>query len=107
MLQLSFMQDTGDGKQMEDNKRKRDEILLKLAEEELKRKQRAKQHWLQHGDRNTKFYHMHASQHKKKNGIQSIVTSSGVLITNPKLIGDSFSDFFQHLFTSSHMNEMD
>ena len=45
----------------------RRELNELLEDEELYWGQRAKAHWLKEGDRNTKFFHTHASEKRKKN----------------------------------------
>lgn len=48
-----------------------------LKQEELWWAQRAKVHWLEHGDQNTKIFHYKASQRKRKNTITSIQDPDG------------------------------
>ena len=47
----------------------RRELNELLEDEELYWGQRAKAHWLKEGDRNTKFFHAHASERHKQNTI--------------------------------------
>ncbi|XP_019164478.1 PREDICTED: uncharacterized protein LOC109160650 [Ipomoea nil] len=48
-----------------------------LAQEEAFWKQRAKQHWLQGADLNTKFFHKYASHRRKKNDIVKLKDEGG------------------------------
>ncbi|XP_019158886.1 PREDICTED: uncharacterized protein LOC109155714 [Ipomoea nil] len=48
-----------------------------LLQEESFWKQRAKQHWLQGADRNTKFYNQYATHHKRKNSILRLNDGNG------------------------------
>lgn len=58
---------------MEDIKILQKEIHHWMDQEELKWRQRAKQHWYKHGDRNTKYFHVCANQRRAKNHIKYIV----------------------------------
>ncbi|XP_042952580.1 uncharacterized protein LOC122289520 [Carya illinoinensis] len=92
MKRLGELQEMGSGE---------NEIETTLAEEDLKWKQRAKQHWMKMGDKNTKFYHLHATQRRNTNIIQEILDCRGNLVTGKQQIGSILSSFFIELFTSS------
>lgn len=72
---------------------------MKLAEDELKWKKKARQHWLMHRDCNTKFYHMHVNQRRKTNAISLIQTPDGSTIMDQIQIGEVFSTFSSTPFT--------
>ena len=61
MSTLCKLQEEGQGEHVDLMLRLQNEIEQSLEEEDLKWKQRAKQHWLKMGDQNTKFYHQHAT----------------------------------------------
>jgi hypothetical protein len=64
-------------------------VTERLEREDLKWRQRAKIHWLQQGDRNTKFFHLHANNRKKRNCIREIRSEAGTIYNSPSEIGDS------------------
>jgi hypothetical protein len=68
--------------------------------EELYWKQRAKCNWFQHGDRNTKFFNVWATQRKRRNHIERIHDEAGREWTKQEDIGIVFTDYFQGLFSS-------
>lgn len=78
-----------------------------LEQEKLKWKQIAKQNWLAHGDRNIKFYHMHANQRRQANKIHQIMDQQGVLTPGQTRIGDIFNAYFNELFHSSNPSNLE
>lgn len=76
-----------------------------LKQEELWWAQRAKVHWLKHGDLNTKYFHHKASQRKRKNYISNIQDQSGNFWQDSNKIHSIFSNHFQNIFSSSHYND--
>jgi hypothetical protein len=52
-----------------------------LVQEEAYWRQRAKTHWLQEGDLNTKFYHMTASSRHRKKKIDKPVNEENNVVT--------------------------
>lgn len=72
-----------------------------MDKEEARWKQRSCLSWLREGDRNTRYFHNHASKRHRKNWIISITDSSGQWVTNQQLINRSFLQYFQTLFTSA------
>jgi ribonuclease HI len=81
-----------------------DEIL---EQDELKWRQRAKEHWLQMGDKNTKFFHASATQQKRKNVINMVQDMEGRSCTTPEAIQEAFLGYFQSIFTSTEPTSME
>jgi hypothetical protein len=75
-----------------------DEILEK---DDVHWKQRAKTHWFQNGDRNTKFFHMCANQRRKTNHICRVQDEGGRIYTTSDDISRAFTDYYHHLFSTS------
>jgi hypothetical protein len=71
-----------------------------LEFEDMKWKQRAKQHWLRFGDRNTAFYHSWVQHRKRINRIRSVTDEQGRTWRKLKDIGRVFSNFYEDLYTS-------
>jgi hypothetical protein len=67
--------------------RKLQEEVNKLLEhEDLKWRQRAKEHWLKMGDKNTKYFHSCVKARRKNNSIYSIVDLEGRNHTTPEAV---------------------
>lgn len=86
---------------MEEVRKLKSDISLLQESLLLKWKQRAKVHWLQHGDRNTRFFHLSASQRQKRNRIDYVEDEYGTPCTTAADIGNAFTQFYKALFTSS------
>jgi exonuclease III len=78
---------------------KMDELIHK---EEIWWAQRAKSNWLNHGDKNSKYFHYKASQRKRKKTINFIKDTDGSSKTQNKEIQEVFLKYFQEIFTSSN-----
>ena len=63
--------------------------------------QRAKVLWASNGDKNSKFFHCHATKRKRKNSILKIRDTSSQWRTNPNEVNHCMVDYFQTLFTST------
>jgi hypothetical protein len=57
-------------------------------------------HWLKHGDRNTKFFHEHASERRRVNKIRRLVKDDGSVVEEKEAIHNLVSDFYKNLFQS-------
>ncbi|KAG6667193.1 hypothetical protein CIPAW_01G083900 [Carya illinoinensis] len=101
LKRLGELQEADRGDQLETVRKLQSEIDQNLAEEDLKWKQRAKQHWLQKGDRNTTFYHLHASYRRKINKISQIMDHRNPMISDKDRIRAVFTSYFLELFTTS------
>ncbi|MCI24354.1 hypothetical protein A2U01_0045537, partial [Trifolium medium] len=62
--------------------------------------QRSRALWLQHGDKNTKFFHAKANIRRNKNKIESIKDPSGVVCHEDDQIERILINHFKELFTS-------
>ncbi|XP_042980012.1 uncharacterized protein LOC122310200 [Carya illinoinensis] len=77
------------------------EIDKLLEIEEIKWRQRAKQRWLQEGDRNTKYFHQCASHRRLINTIKKVANEKGVTANNQEEVSLAFQDFYRNLFSTS------
>lgn len=66
-------------------------------------RQKAKLHWLQFGDDNTKFFHQSLKQRNRINRITSIHIN-GAEVTHPSLIEEEFYKFYTELFCYENAN---
>jgi hypothetical protein len=81
----------------------REEVLKYKLEKlenqkEMYWRQRAKVHWLQQGDRNTKFFHEHASERRRINKIRRLVKEDGSVVEEKGEIINLVTDFYKNLF---------
>jgi hypothetical protein len=74
------------------------EVSELIELEEPKWHQMSKQEWLQHGDKNSKFFHASINQSKNKNVINSISNSGGVNVSDPVEVQGAFLHHFRTLF---------
>ncbi|XP_057811697.1 uncharacterized protein LOC131025935 [Salvia miltiorrhiza] len=77
-----------------------DELDELLKQEELMWKQRSRADWINHGDRNTGFFHKVAEDRKKRNHIKEIRRNDGSLTRKNSEMDETLSSYFRGLFTS-------
>lgn len=68
-------------------------------------KQRAKQFWLQDGDKNTRFFHNYASGRRKMNTLQRIKNDEGEWKETNEEIQEAIENYFSKLFTGKTLDE--
>ena len=90
----------GDVNMDEINEVKSELNRMLLVEEDMWH-QRSRNCWLKAGDRNTSFFHTKASNRHQRNSISKIRGSNGVWLDDEALIGSTFVEYFEQLFTSS------
>ena len=73
-----------------------------MGKEERMWKQRARISYIKEGDHNTRFFHCHATQRKRRNCITSIRNQADEMCSDKDQIAATFVEFYQHLFTSSN-----
>jgi hypothetical protein len=73
-----------------------------LESEEMWWNQRSRVLWLQHGDKNTNFFHQKATQRRKRNRIDSIMDKQGTTHTDDEHIEKTLTYHFKELFTSQN-----
>ncbi|XP_019150981.1 PREDICTED: uncharacterized protein LOC109147777 [Ipomoea nil] len=71
-----------------------------LSQEETFWKQRAKQHWLQGADRNTKFFHQYATYRKRKNFVMKLKDENGAWKEGDGLTS-LVTSYYEQIFQSS------
>jgi hypothetical protein len=75
--------------------------------EDMRRKQRSKQKWYQHGDRNTQYFYSWANQRRKTNTIRSITVDAGRVWKKKQEVSKQFLDYYEHLFSSQGLTWID
>ena len=71
------------------------------SREEMYWKQRSRQSWLQHGDKNTTFFHAKAKQRETRNNIVKLKDAAGNEYKDEDQITELLATFFEELFTTS------
>ncbi|CAN1132549.1 Transposon TX1 uncharacterized 149 kDa protein [Linum perenne] len=84
----------------------RERELLQSLKEEWSREeqfwsQKARKNWLNHGDRNTRFFHASTIQRMHRNMIKQLKDEGGSWITEEQDIKHHIRTFFENLFTST------
>ncbi|XP_031101957.1 uncharacterized protein LOC116005858 [Ipomoea triloba] len=74
-------------------------LRVLLDQQNVYWRQRAKQHWLFQGDRNTKFFHQYASARKRKNRILKLRDDSDQWVEGGEVLRLAMQ-YFQTVFTS-------
>ncbi|GAU17164.1 hypothetical protein TSUD_177940 [Trifolium subterraneum] len=69
-----------------------------LIQEEGYWKQRAKMHWLQEGDMNTRFFHMSATARSKKKKVTKLVADNGTESHTQEELCEVAKSYFDNLF---------
>jgi hypothetical protein len=75
--------------------------LDRLEEKNIYWRQRAKVHWLERGDRNTKFFHQYASDRKRRSQVRRIVLDDGRVVEEGEDMKGVITNFYKDLFSSS------
>ena len=84
--------------------KKLDELLMK---QEIFWAQRSRVSWLQHEDKNTKFFHAKASQRRRGNHIQSIKDRDGNWVEEIEDIVGVATNYFDSLFNAGTCSQME
>ncbi|KAG9448166.1 hypothetical protein H6P81_014294 [Aristolochia fimbriata] len=77
--------------------RLKEQYEIKVRQEIIHWKQRARYKWISEGDGNTKFFHGIASAHRRRNRISSITVENETIIDKEGIIR-TFTDFYQDLY---------
>jgi exonuclease III len=84
----------------------KNELSVLKNQEDLIWRQRAKEDWLQYGDKNTKFFHASTKQRRNKNILEKIKDEEGRSWTSQEDIGTIFVDYYRQLFKSEGSHEV-
>ena len=87
--------------------RLRGELNDLLDDEEMYWRQRAKAYWLKEGDKNTKFFHAHASKRRKQNTIVGIWDEQGRWCEDEESIAQAAISYFDNIYNSSHPSQIE
>jgi len=77
-----------------------DRIVELNHREEIMWQQRTRIRWLAAGDKNTRFFHLRASQRRKKNSIKRLKRPDGQFTEDIQEMGNLTSSFYRNLYTS-------
>ena len=91
----------GPGVDMEEIHETKLELNKMLMIEEDMWNQRSRNCWLKAGDKNMSFFHTKATNRHQRNTIQKVMSLEGVWQEDKELIGKTFVEYYENLFTSS------
>lgn len=69
--------------------------------------QRSRVRWLAAGDKNTRFFHLRASQRKKKNKIKCLKRLDGQITEDAQEMGRLATTFYKELYRSEGVSDME
>jgi hypothetical protein len=95
---LLRVQAMNDGSDLSSLKKIKDELAVKQKEEDVFWQQRARENWLRHGDKNTKYFQACMNQKKKANIIGAVTDVTRQKRESQEEIGEAFARYFQDLF---------
>ena len=78
-----------------------------LNREEIKWKQRAKDHYVREGDQSTRYFHMTTTRRRRNNFISGIKDEMGEWHQDPNKIEEVILRYFINIFTSSNTTDME
>ena len=71
-----------------------------LRKQEIYWAQRSRVNWINHGDKNSKFFHLKASQRRQKNFIPRIMDPQGRWVEDMEDVAGVAVQYFNNMFSS-------
>ena len=99
LLELQGEEEVWDVEDIRAFQAKTDEIM---EADELKWKQRAKEDWLKHRDKNSKFFHASVNQKRRGNKISSIINERGITCATLESVEEAFVSYFCGILATSY-----
>jgi hypothetical protein len=84
-----------------------DRLVELDSREEVMWRQRSRVQWLAEGDKNTRFFHLRASQRKRRNKISQLRKSDGEITDDPIAMASATNEFYRDLYRSEGTEEME
>ncbi|XP_018463113.2 uncharacterized protein LOC108834268 [Raphanus sativus] len=78
------------------------QMIVAYKDEESFWKQKCKNQWALHGDKNTKVFHAAVKERRASNGLYQLLDENGINHTSEASLGQLAADYFRRLFTSSY-----
>lgn len=75
--------------------------MSKVIQEEIKGKQQSQDRWIDEGDKNTKYFHVITSGHRRLNRIHAI-ESRGMIWEDKQDVERKIVNFFQNLYSTDN-----
>lgn len=94
-----------DGDSIQKYKENKEGLMETLAQQEAFWKQRAKQFWLNAGDKNSKYFHAVASERKRQNTIQRLKNDRGDWVTWDAGLQEVMVNYFRDMFTTTNIED--
>jgi hypothetical protein len=69
-------------------------------------RQRSRVQWLAEGDKNTRFFHLRASQRKKRNKISRLIQPDGTVTEEEQVMASMTREFYEQLYSSEGVTNM-
>lgn len=93
--------------QLEAKSNVQEELHCLIEQEDMKWRQWAKANWLQHRDRNTKYFHACATQRKHRANNQKIQNMEGIECKAHEQIEVAFVSYYSELFRAGREEDME